>query len=378
LIEELAEFATGGDSWTFSFPNGATDDIALSSNGEHEDAKPTVVALFSGGLDSLCGAAHLAAQKKSRPVFVTHSPPGREGVYELTNDVFKAFGRLLPRSACAGYRLEVREADRSGSRSMFQEPTRRTRPIFYLSLAAATAIAYDVHTVQMSENGALALSFPYRADAYGPSMARQAHTFLLSKFKELLTKLVPGANWFVTNPFIDQTKGEACQELGPAGRLASLSESCEYLGRQRSLVQNWMKQHAKQARIFGNGPHCGLCVPCLVRRAALNRAQVADPDASYFASAPSILREVRKRGSAIHLFGVKNVPPLLNMLVPNVLYMERHCNWLATASLSEFAIQYLPELRSNRRLDGGPVMDLGACYKLMQRYAKEILAFLNG
>jgi hypothetical protein len=66
------------------------------------------------------------------------------------------------------------------------------------------------------------------------------------------------------------------------------------------------------------------------------------------------------------------------MLVPNVLYMERHCNWLAQASLSEFAIQYLPELRSNRRLDGGPVMDLGACYKLMQRYAKEILAFLNG
>jgi hypothetical protein len=255
LIEELAEFATGGDSWTFSFPNGETDDIALSSNAEPEDAKPTVVALFSGGLDSLCGAAHLAAQKKSRPVFVTHSPPGREGVYELTNDVFKAFGRLLPRSACAGYRLEVREADRSGSRSMFQEPTRRTRPIFYLSLAAATAIAYDVHTVQMSENGALALSFPYRADAYGPSMARQAHTFLLSKFKELLTKLVPGANWFVTNPFIDQTKGEACQELGPAGKLASLSESCEYLGRQRSLLQNWMKQHAKQARIFGNGPH---------------------------------------------------------------------------------------------------------------------------
>ncbi len=292
--------------------------------------------------------------------------------------MFHAIGRELPTSACVGYRLVVREADRSGKRSMFQEPTRRTRPIFYLALAGATAIAYDVHRVQMSENGALALSFPYRADAHGPSMARQAHTFLLTGFRALLSSLVPNVNWAVTNPFVDKTKGEACQGLGPAEELTNRSASCEYLGRQRSLLQKWIKYHPKQVRLLGNGPHCGLCVPCIVRRAALKRVKATDPEASYFASAPKVLSEVRKRHTALHFFGEKNPPPLINMLVPNVLYMKRHCDWLAAASLSEFAVQYLPELRANRQLNGGPPMDLRACHRLTKRYAHEILAYLNG
>jgi hypothetical protein len=378
LLQELAEFATGGDSWSFSFKGGATDDLLPKNGDRPADLEPTVVALFSGGLDSLCGAAHLAAQKNSRPLFVTHSPPGRKAVYELAQDVFQGFGRELPTWACASYRLVIRESERSGVRSMFQEPSRRTRPFFYLSLAGATAIAHEVSTVQMSENGALALSLPYRADAHGPSVARQAHTFLLTGFEMLLNNLVPGVCWAVTNPFANKTKGEVCQGLGPAQDLVTRSASCEYLGRQRSVMQNWMRNHPKRANMFGNGPHCGLCVPCIVRRAALRRARVTDPETAYFASAPKVLREVRRRGTALRFFGEKNPPPLMNMLVPNVLYMERHCNWLAAADLSEFAIQYLPELRANRQLNGGPPMDLSTCHKLTKRYAEEILSFLNG
>jgi hypothetical protein len=379
LLEELAEFATGGDRWTLSFSGGAKDDVfPQKSAGERPKAMPTVVALFSGGLDSLCGAAHLAAEKDSRPLFVTHSPPGREKARELVKGVFTAFGRLPSDSAFVGYRLMVYEADRSGHRTRFQEATRRTRPFFYLALAAATAIAYDVQVVQMSENGALGLSLPYRADAYGPSMARQAHTFLLNGFERLLKEVVPRVRWTMTNPFVDKTKGEACCELGAAKHLAQYSESCEYLGRQRSVVQRWKTRNRRPAKVLGEGPQCGLCVPCLVRRAALKRAGIDDPPGSYFGSAPGILKEVWKRGSAEHFFGTKKPPPLMNMLVPNVLYMERHCNWLDGADLGEFGVQYLPELRANRDLSGGPHMDLSACHKLAKRYARELLAFLHG
>jgi hypothetical protein len=190
LLEELAEFATGGDSWSLSFGGGATDDVRSGIDKAREAFEPTSVALFSGGLDSLCGAAWLASQQDSRPLFVTHSPPGREAVHQLVQDVFRAFGRQLPAGACVDYRLELREASRSGSRSMFQEASRRTRPIFYLAIASATAIAHEVSTVQMIENGALALSLPHRADAHGPSIARQAHTFLLAGFQTLLRELV--------------------------------------------------------------------------------------------------------------------------------------------------------------------------------------------
>src|SRR5271167_628001 len=109
LLEELAQFATGGDSWSFSFTGGATDDVFVSNGHEATDLRPNVVALFSGGLDSLCGAAYLASQKSSQPLFVTHSPPGREAVCELVRDVFRAFGRELPTTAFASYRLVIRE-----------------------------------------------------------------------------------------------------------------------------------------------------------------------------------------------------------------------------------------------------------------------------
>jgi hypothetical protein len=297
-------------------------------------------------------------------------------VHQLVQDVFRAFGRQLPAGACVDYRLELREASRSGSRSMFQEASRRTRPIFYLAIASATAIAHEVSTVQMIENGALALSLPHRADAHGPSIARQAHTFLLAGFQTLLRELVPGVAWAVTNPFLNQTKGEACLRLGPAAGFAKRSESCEYLGRQRAMILSWKQKHPKYAKVLGDGPQCGLCVPCIVRRAALRRAGIPDSDSAYFMSGPKVLAQIRKRGTALDFFE-DNPPPLMNMLVPNVLYMERHCRWLASADISEFAIQYLPELRANRQLPGGPYMDVGACHELARRYAREILASLG-
>ena len=378
LIEELAEFATGGDAWSISFTSGASDDVLPIDNETPSETDYTMVSLFSGGLDSLCSAAYLAAQKKSRPIFVTHSPPGWDKVHDLVRDLFHAFGRELPPQALASYRLVMHESDRGGSRSLFQEPSRRTRPIFYLSLACATAVALEVCTIQMGENGALALSLPYRYDAHGPSVARQAHTFLLAGFETLLRHLMPGVSWSVTNPFLNRTKGEACQVLGPASHLAKRSESCEYLGRQRAVLKNWMSQHPRRAKILGNGPQCGLCVPCIVRRAALKRAGISDPESEYFVSAPHTLRQVQKRETALQFFGEQAPPPLLNMLVPNALYMQRHCNWLAESDLTEFAVQYLPELRSSRQVSGTPTMDLAARHALAKRYAREMLAFLNG
>lgn len=378
LLEELLEAATGGDSWTLCFKDGARDEVATSDTSSHSNRDENVVALFSGGLDSLCGAAHLAADSGARPIFVTHSPPGKAAVTELVRMVFRAFDRDLPTNNCVSFRLEPRESNRAGRRALFQEPSRRTRPFYFLSLAAAVALAREIAHIQMAENGALALSLPHRADAHGPSMARQAHTFLLHGFERLLRELVPHVPWVVQNPFVNQTKGEACLELGPAKALAASSTSCEYLGRQRAVMIHWIKAHPRAARVLGEGPHCGLCIPCLVRRAALHCAAIADPDRGYFAAAPQILQAVHEKETAIEFYEQKHSPPLMNMLVPNVLYLENHCKRLLNLSPAEFAIQYLPELRANRPLQGAVDAELEAFHRLTKRYAHEILSFLNG
>lgn len=375
LLEELAEFATGGDRWHLSFARARQDSNYSGVQTRVHNA--TTVALFSGGLDSLCGAAELAQREHARPIFVTHSPPGRAATQNLLGRVFAAFGRELPQATNVGYRLELREIGRTGARSLFQEASRRSRPFFYLSLACAAAIAHRVPRIQMSENGALALSLPHRYDAFGPSIARQAHTFLLAGFETLLDELVPKVSWVVTNPFVNRTKGEACFELNSASRLARDSVSCEYLGRQRARVLGWKRLNARRARSLGQGPQCGLCIPCIVRRAALKRARIRDPDNEYFAHAPEVLSRIEKRKSTQQVYGGSIPPPLLGMLVPNVLYMERHCQWLAEASLTEYAERFIPELRANRQLSATPMMDVSACHALSRRYAQEILAFFH-
>jgi hypothetical protein len=116
----------------------------------------------------------------------------------------------------------------------------------------------------------------------------------------------------------------------------------------------------------------------MVRRAALKRAKIPDPDANYYGSAPEILAEVSRKGTALAYFGGKPVPPLMNMLVPNVVYMERHCTWLRLSRLTDFAIRYLPELRAGRPISCAPTMNLEAHHALAKRYAREILDFLHG
>jgi len=381
-LERLAEFATC-DTWRLNFTSLSKDHKAgeVRAPRRGEPRAVDVISLFSGGLDSLCGAARVAGEGK-RALFVTHSPPGRESTESLVGDVYAAFGRERPGSeAFAAYRLETREASGNGRRVVFPEHSRRSRPFFFLCLAAATAVRAAAERVWMSENGALALSLPIRADTHGPSMARQAHSFMLHGFTEVLAALKPRGrpSPVFDNPFAKQTKGEACQELKAAGPLAGRAMSCEYTGRQRALFLRWLKDHPERVEEFGSGPQCGLCIPCLVRRAALRQAAIDDPAATYFADAPRLVRRVAKRGGAIVApFGIEHPPPLLNLVASNVVHLPRFCEAIRAMDAREFGLRYLPELRANRDLDSATALSPAESLELMSRFADEVLGFMHG
>ncbi len=379
LFERLAEFATC-DEWRIRFTLLRRERVERTARRKEKPAEPVdIVSLFSGGLDSLCGAA-FAANRGLQPVFVTHSPPGREATQSLAGHVYTSLGQpALSRQDFAAYRLETREASGAGRQAVFPEHSRRSRPFFFLSLAAATAVRMRAGHVLMNENGALALSLPIRADTHGPFMARQAHSFILRGFSEILAELDPrdGPAPVFDNPFVRKTKGEACMELKAAGEQSLYAMSCEYTGRQRALLLRWLRKRPGRRQAFGNGPQCGLCIPCLVRRAGLKRAGVEDPASRYFADAPSVWREANERGSAIAFFGVRNPPPLLNMIATNVVHLSRFCEALLSMSTAELGERYLAELRANRDLPSGPAPTVAEALALMQRFARENLDFLQ-
>jgi 7-cyano-7-deazaguanine synthase in queuosine biosynthesis len=370
LVENIARFVSA-DEWNITFTR-SEDTRRRRRRTSKVDVK-SVVALFSGGLDSLCGAAHLYL-KGVNPVFVTHSPPGSERVRQLLYDVAAKLGRsdLAPETQFVSFRLSPIERNKAGFRSMFQEPTRRTRPFFFLSLAGAVAIDKGIQTIQMSENGALAANLPVRADAYGARCARQAHAEALRQFQLLLRTVCPGGESLrVINPFENMTKGEASKLLGSARSLARKSVSCEYVGKQAATILAWKRRHKKQGAGLGTGPECGLCIPCIVRRAALKQAKIKDSNSWYFFDARRAISGYRGKSAS-------TAAPLYKFVLPHVYFMQDFCIRLSGMSFQEFVIQYLPELRLASRDLQRFAGECQRIYNLEQRFASEIMRFLGG
>jgi 7-cyano-7-deazaguanine synthase in queuosine biosynthesis len=292
----------------------------------------------------------------------------------LLLDVRRKLGKVkrVEETEFVSFRLAPIERDKSGVRSMFQEPTRRTRPFFFLSLAGAVAIDQGIPRIQMSENGALAVNLPIRADAYGARCARQAHAEALRQFQLLLQTVWPqGGDISVSNPFANMTKGEAAKLLGPARPLARKSVSCEYAGKQAATIYAWKRRNRKHTGAVGEGPECGLCIPCIVRRAALKAAGIKDPTSRYFFDARSV-----DCGSESKV--VPATVPLFKFISPHVYYIQTFCARLRGMSFREFVIQYLPELRTARRDLSRFAVECQHVYELEQRFASEVTKFLGG
>ncbi len=120
------------------------------------------------------------------------------------------------------------------------------------------------------ENGILALNVPLtQARIY--SNTRTAHPHFLKMYEQLLLLLF-GQHLTIENPFVGLTKGEVTKLLDAVGfrDLVKLSMSCPDVGRLRY-----------QGVATSVTRHCGLCFPCVVRRASIHYANLWDHDAKY-------------------------------------------------------------------------------------------------
>ena len=369
LLESITRFVSA-DEWSIKFTK-STEGLFASRSIRKEINRNSVVALFSGGLDSLCGAAYLY-RTNVRPVFVTHSPPGQERtrqlVFELADKLVKS--ELKNETQFASFRLFPIERNEAGVRTMFQDPSRRTRPFFFLSLAGAVAIDRGINRIQMSENGALAVNLPIRKDAYGARCARQAHAFVLRNFQLLLRTITKSAELSVVNPFTGMTKGEASKLLGPAQSIARKSVSCEYVGKQAATLRAWISRHRRRRVAIGSGPECGLCTPCLVRRAALKAAGIRDAKSWYFFDAGSVTFSEREKKQ---FRGV----PLFSFISPNVYSMRQFSRRLTEISFRDFVVDYFPELRVTIGNVGEFSKQCKHIYDLEKRFGRELQIFLG-
>jgi hypothetical protein len=219
-------------------------------------------SLFSGGLDSLIGAIDLLEAGKT-PLLISHA-----GAAAVSSAQDELFGKLKKHYQALEFdRLRVWMAFNKGLvKGVSSENSTRGRSFLFFALGvfAGTGLGTSV-TLRVPENGFIALNVPLDPLRLGSNSTRTTHPFYMARWNDLLSEL--GINARVENPYWDKTKGEmtsACANSQLLASLAAASLSCSSPSKAR-----W-KKHGTE--------HCGYCLPCLIRRAALDAAWGAGQD----------------------------------------------------------------------------------------------------
>lgn len=252
-IEALLRFLTG-DRWRVFF-RARTNRTAILANQPTRSVidRSTEVCLLSGGLDSLIGAIDLLANDK-RPLFVSHywdAETAKAQTYLL-----KALQNHFSADRIKTLRVRL-GFDRRHLDTGETETTQRGRSFLFYALAALAASAFNrPMTVDIPENGLIALNVPLDPLRFGALSTRTAHPHVLAGMRRLTDAV--GLSVSLTNRYRHMTKGEM---------VAGCADG-EFL---RNVVGNSMScSSPAKARYKGLSPrHCGCCVPCLIRRASL-------------------------------------------------------------------------------------------------------------
>jgi len=259
-LTKLLNFLTG-DRWTLQFrPRPERFSIIAAASPASLLQPPfTALSLFSGGLDSLIGAIDLL-EAGEEPLFVSHW--GESSVSDAQNKLFSDLKKRYPSRPFD--RIRVHMAFPEGLvKDVKSENSTRGRSFLFIALGALAGTGLGGNfTLRIPENGFIALNVPLDQLRLGSNSTRTTHPFYLARWNDLLAELGVGGR--VVNPYWRQTKGEmaaACANDEVLRALAPESLSCAHPSSAR-----WLGVQGKSTE------HCGHCLPCLIRRAALDHA----------------------------------------------------------------------------------------------------------
>ena len=134
---------------------------------------------------------------------------------------------------------------------------------FAHAILLATGMGHQVNLC-IPENGVISLNVPLTIHRAGSLSTRTTHPYYLGLLQKIMDNM--GVQVKMYNPFQFKTKGEMiveCADLDFLKKNIHWTMSCSHpdLGR-------WRGESASN--------HCGVCLPCTIRRAAIHKAQIQD------------------------------------------------------------------------------------------------------
>lgn len=264
-LKQILDFLTG-DNWQVSFR--AAEQVTFyqprtnrrrSKIPFYDKTSIVSASLFSGGLDSLIGVIDQLDKLNvnERILLVSHfdsKSPGPNGdQLRLLNHLHLTYPNKI---YWVQSKLALSRKDTSGNRISI-ETNYRSRSLFFIGLGCYLS---PLDNLIIPENGTISINYPLTPSRVSSLSTRTTHPYVLKNIQELLILL--GLPTMIHNPYTLKTKGEMfeeCKNQPLVRRIYTDSISCGKRGR---------KQHNKDNK---NAEHCGRCMPCIYRRAALNK-----------------------------------------------------------------------------------------------------------
>lgn len=269
IIEECLTFLTG-DYWQIAFTEIELEFLYHPRKNRRKSKIPLYdkykyqfASLFSGGLDSLVGAVDLLEQLEStkKILLISHFDSNSVGPNSDQEKLFYYLStKYTNKIDWVQSTITLKSKDNQNN-YVNKDSNYRSRSILFLGIAN-----YLINTIQnvneliIPENGTISLNYPLTPSRSSSLSTRTTHPYFLNKLNEIFNKV--NVSTKITNPYFDKTKGElidGCSNKCVLEGIYQESVSCGKRGRR----QNW------NIKVGTN--HCGICMPCIYRRAALNK-----------------------------------------------------------------------------------------------------------
>lgn len=277
-LERALHFLSG-DIWNFEFQGGGSPPpVPYRQQDQFKLIQLrglNCVSLFSGGLDSAIGAIDLLEQGRA-PLLVSHAYKGdktHQGqIAQALKGRFSRFEINVDPHLCAG-NMDI---------------TMRTRSLNFLAFAAVGACAVQAVTQQekvdlfVPENGFISLNAPLTPRRTGTLSTRTTHPHFINSIQRIFEAAnIPCK---ISNPYQFRTKGQmtaGCQDRNLLASIVDSTVSCSH----------WKRSNQQ----------CGVCVPCIIRRAALHTGGIGESIGYTFDDVASVLNETDRRDDLLAL-----------------------------------------------------------------------------
>jgi hypothetical protein len=254
-IEECIGFLTG-DRWEISFRHSEMRLIQKKARKywvRERPPKGAAVSLLSGGLDSFIGAVDWLTSNPGAPLLlVAHYDGDVGGPGQDQRSVGESCLRRF------GDQFEMAQT-RIGLATGSTDTSFRSRSLLFIALGCYFAEILGANTpVLIPENGPIALNYPLTPARRGSCSTRTVHPHFIAGINRVLARV--GSLSPVQNPYELKTKGEmvsGCLDQDFLEGTFVLTRSCAKFGHRR----HWVDRTARS---------CGICIPCLFRRASLH------------------------------------------------------------------------------------------------------------